>query len=125
MAALLNECLATYYTEFPECAGNILINVGLDAATDYYVKLETPLGKQYAFVLTSDANGDLSLPVADLPEMLLNRWAGAFTLRIFAEGDKCTAQSFEACGATYDTIVFDIVQQVGEKNEKLICQCPE
>lgn len=125
MAALLNECLATYYTEFPECATNILINVGLIPDTDYYVKLNTPLGRQYTTILTSDGSGDLSLPVASLPEMLLNRWAGPFTIRIFDSGDKCTIQNFPVCGANYDTIVFDIVQQVGEINEKLICECQE
>lgn len=123
MAALLNECLATYYTQFPECATNILINVGLTPGTNYYVKLNTPLFRHYTTILASDANGDLSLPVASLPKMLLNRWAGPFTIRIYDDSDKCTQQSFVICGVTYDTIVFEVVQQVGEINENLICEC--
>lgn len=123
MAALLNECLSTYYTKFPQCAENMNINVGLLAETEYYVSILSPLGKEYNFAITTNADGDFVIPITDFPAMLLNRWSGPFTIRVFDGTDHCTVQTFTVCDITYDTIVFEVVQQVGEISEDLICGC--
>ena len=116
------------YQDYISCGNETIIVAGtLAADTAYKWVLTTATGAKYSADVTTDANGNFTITVADLPNGLLNPYAGEFTLEIL---DNTAYQCGPAlwndsayCDA-YSCISFDVRNGEHVKNS-LGCPCPE
>lgn len=107
------------------------INCGIDqifvygtliAETDYTWILTTPQDAKYTGTVTTDADGNFVLDASDLPDGLLNPYAGVFTLE--AQSGICTPATWNdsAYCESYTCISFDVRNGNALKNT-LGCPC--
>lgn len=105
------NCSECYETELITCYSHLILDVSLDPNTTYYVWLKDKFNNFYIVQVTSDANGDLSVPVEEFPEGLLIENTGSFTLYISTTSATNTKETFTVGYTDYDCVVFDLTKQ--------------
>ncbi len=113
------------YKDWISC-GNTTLNVTgtLEPDTAYIWTLENK-GAKYQGEVTTDANGNFTFPVSELPDGLLNPYAGSFVLSVVAnDAYQCASATWNdgAYCDSYDCIEFEVVNGTAEKNT-LGCPC--
>lgn len=116
----------TCFTDYISC-GLETINVTgtLTADAAYKWILTHPSGAKYSGDVTTDANGNFHITVADLPDGLLNPYAGVFVLNVVADDAyQCNSETWNdsAYCDSYTCINFEVVNGDHVKNT-LGCPC--
>jgi hypothetical protein len=99
--------------------------VGKLATASAYIWTVTNKGAKYQGQATTDANGLFTISVADLPDGLLNPYAGPFILSVTAnDAYQCSTSTWNdsAYCDPYDCIEFEVVNGSANKNT-LGCPC--
>lgn len=113
------------FKDWISCGNESLSIVGtLLPATAYNWILENK-GAVYSGEATTDANGYFTIPVSELPDGLLNPYAGTFQLTINAnDAYQCNSSTWNdsAYCTPYDCILFEVVNGTAVKNT-LGCPC--
>ena len=103
---------------------DIIVKGTLNPTTDYTWVLKNK-GAVYTGGFTTDAEGNFSIPVSELPNGLLNPYAGIFQLTVNLFGDSCTEDQVwnnSAYCDPYDCIQFEVVNGTSIKNT-IGCPC--
>ena len=114
------------FQDYISCGNETIIVTGtLTANTAYKWVLTTPQGAKYSADVTTDNNGNFTITVADLPDGLLNPYAGDFTLEVFDNtAYQCGPATWNdsAYCEPYTCIQFDVPNGDHIKNT-LGCPC--
>ena len=102
------ECVECYCTSFVSCYGYFNLEVGLTPDTDCFVWIKSNHDKYYVIEATTDADGNLSIPIADFPEGLFHEHAGKFILTISTLENENTNEEMTIAYEEYTCIVFDV-----------------
>jgi hypothetical protein len=107
------------------CGNTELFVAGTLAADSAYIWQIENKGAIYQGQATTDANGNFTIPVSELPNGLLNPYAGAFTLTVMADDAyQCNSSTWNdsAYCTAFDCIIFEVVNGTAVKNT-LGCPC--
>lgn len=115
------SCSSSVFKDYiSNCQDYITVNVVLDPATEYKWVITDKFSKAYSGLFTTDADGHFDIPVTDLPEGLLNNYAGTFTLEVWTvEGVYGETQCQKIplpIAKYYDSIQFEVHGGTNEKN---------
>ncbi len=107
------------------CGNDEIIVTGTLAANTAYIWQLENKGAKYSGDVTTDANGNFTILVSELPNGLLNPYAGIFELTVVADDAyQCTSSTWNdsAYCNSYDCINFEVVNGTAIKNT-LGCPC--
>ncbi len=105
----------TFYDYVVQCGTTLQVNALLEPATQYKWVIKNRFDKEYEGFVTSDGNGFLDIPVASLPDGLLNQYGGDFRIELFNPSDLCRPINFKMA-KFYDAICFNVKPGTNEKN---------
>lgn len=113
------------FKDYISCGNEILqVNGSLEQSTSYIWNIENK-GAKYSGEVTTDTSGKFTIDVTELPEGLLNPYAGTFELTVKAnDAYGCSNQTWNdsAYCDPYDCIIFEVVNGTEVKNT-LGCPC--
>lgn len=104
--ALIMECNTPFSDFIIQCPDGLIVNAHLTPATNYQWLIEDKFGKEYSGPLTTNAEGNFTIALADLPDGLLNPFAGTFKLQVLELYSAAPVELFMQ--AAYDAIFFDV-----------------
>lgn len=115
------------YKDYISCGNETLAVNGTLTPDAVYIWIIENKGAKYSGEATTDENGNFTINISDLPEGLLNPYAGMFTLTVVAnDAYRCNTGTWNDsayCDA-YDCINFEVVNGTDVKNT-LGCPCLE
>lgn len=100
------ECKNPFFDFISNCTTDIIVNAFLTPLTPYQWIISDKFGKDYAGSVTSDVDGNLVIPITDLPAGLLNSYGGQFTFRVAALYS-CADVPLNM-KQTYDSVIFEV-----------------
>lgn len=114
------------YKDYISCGLETIYIIGrLTASAAFTWVLTTPQGAKYSGEVTTDTAGQFIILPANLPDGLLNPYAGTFTLTVYGnDAYDCNGSTWNDsayCDA-YDCISFEVVNGDQVKNT-LGCPC--
>lgn len=111
------NCNENIFQDFlSNCNDEIVLNALLTAGQTYKWTITNRLGNQYSGTSAADVYGtSLTIDLEDLPEGLINNYAGGFYLELFDTTDECKAISFKMT-RYYEKVFFDMVAGSNIKN---------
>lgn len=115
------------FKDYISCGNETIIVVGVLPAGVSYKWVLTNKGAKYSGEVTTSTTGSFTINVSDLPEGLLNPYAGAFELTLVAnDAYQCNPITWNdsAYCDPYDCILFEVVNGDHVKNT-LGCPCPD
>jgi hypothetical protein len=104
-------CFKDYITH---CETGILVHTFLAPNTDYTWKIQDKFGNEYEGSVTTNANGEFTIPVEDLPAGLLTEFSGKFKLQVYNAG--CRPVNL-LMAQEYDCIEFEVRGGTSIKDE--------
>ena len=107
-------CHCTPYDEF------IKINTALTPSASFTWILTDKFDNQYSGTITAETDGTLEIPIAGLPDGLLNQFGGTFKIEI--QDDSCSTLKIPLI-KKYDCIEIEVKGGNREKNE-IGCEFP-
>lgn len=110
----MNSCNCCFTDYLAKCETEVIINTTLTPAAAYRWVITDKFDNKYEGDVTSGDNGELTIPVADLPAGLLTQYSGDFLLQIY--DSSCGPIKFKLLGE-YDCISFSIRGGTFVKNE--------
>lgn len=114
------ECSAIFEDYLSNCISPIEVNGNFPPGVLLKWVLTAPNGNEYFGEGIPDANGMLSIPLADIPAGLLTQYGGTFFLQFFDTPYQCRKVNF-VIGKEVDAIAFTI--KAGN-NQKPNLGCP-
>jgi hypothetical protein len=75
------SCSSCFEVFLKQCPATIEVTAGLTPSTDYFWVIQRN-NRVYQKKVTTDGTGKLVIDTTDLPDGLLNAYAGSFTLQI-------------------------------------------
>lgn len=105
----------TFHDYVVQCGTTLQVNALLEPATQYKWVITNRIDKQYEGFATSNGSGFIAIPIADLPDGLLNQYGGEFKLEIYNPSDLCRPINFKMA-RFYDAICFEVKAGTNEKN---------
>lgn len=115
----------TCYKDWISCGNETLFVAAILAPDTAYIWYLENKGAIYSGEVTTNADGMFTITVADLPEALLNPYAGTFTLTVKAnDAYLCSTVTWNdsAYCDSYTCIEFEVVNGTAVKNT-LGCPC--
>lgn len=100
------DCNSAFYDYLVQCPEGIKVNIQADAGPYAAItyRIIDKFSNQYSGQLVTDGYGGFIIPVEDLPDGLLNSYAGTFELQVLADGYPVR---FLIAGY-FDSIVFSV-----------------
>jgi hypothetical protein len=119
----MSNCSCCFFDTLAKCQDEIVVNIQLPVYGEYRWVITDKFGNKYEGAFLYNDDGQVVIPVADLPEGLLTQYSGKFTLQIVEAGTQaCAPVQFLAAGK-YDCIEFEITGGDYQKNN-LGCELP-
>ncbi len=114
------------FSDYISCGlDTILVAATLEADAEYVWIITTPMGAKYSGEVTTNENGNFTIPVSALPDGLLNPYAGIFILTVQAnDAYQCNSATWNdsAYCDSYTCISFEVKNGDHVKNT-LGCPC--
>lgn len=110
---MLTTCSDAFYDYLVDCDETLRVNAVFIPTTQYTWVITDKFGNEYSGSVTTDADGQMDIEVADLPEGLLNPYSGTFTLRI--QDTECQWLPLKMM-KVYDSVVFEVKGGTRSKN---------
>lgn len=108
------ECKHAFSDFISNCQTGIIVNAHITPITNYQWLIVDKFDNEYVGTLTTDANGNFTIPVTDLPPGLLNSYSGWFALQVL---ELYTAKPVELkMSQFYDAIQFQVKGGTREKD---------
>lgn len=95
--------------------GYLTINTQLDPAQTYWYHFTDKFQNEYSGELSPESDGTLKIPIAQLPDGLLNQYAGDFMLSITADEQGCDTVPL-LLAAKYDCIQLSVTGKNSKSN---------
>lgn len=111
----MNSCNCCFTDFLAKCEEEIVINATLSPGTAYRWAITDKFEHKYEGAATAGANGELTIPVEDLPPGLLTNYSGDFLLQVY-DDQSCGPIRFKMVGE-YDCISFYVKGGTFVKNE--------
>lgn len=99
-------CSSPFQDFIANCTDAIKVNAHLIPNTNYQWVITDKFHNEFAGSLTTDASGNFQIDVDDLPDSLLNSYAGIFTLQVKALYTAAVVPLNMT--QPYEEIVFDV-----------------
>lgn len=120
------SCTAPVFKDYiSNCQDAIIVYAILDPGTTYKWVIKDKFGKEYAGESLTDGDGHFQIPVSDLPDGLLNSYAGTFELEVWSTqgiyGDLQCHHIPIPIASYYQKLQFEVR---GGTNEKSNLGCP-
>lgn len=115
----------TCFKDWISCGNTVLLVAAILEADTAYIWVLENKGAKYSGEVTTNADGMFTITVADLPDALLNPYAGTFTLTVLAnDAYQCSTEVWNdsAYCDSYTCIEFEVVNGTAVKNT-LGCPC--
>lgn len=122
---LIMALCAPCYKDYISCGLTEILVAGTLVADTAYKWIITNKGAKYSGDVTTNADGNFTITVADLPDGFLNPYAGAFTLNVVADDAyQCNSAVWNdsAYCDSYTCIEFEVINGDHVKNT-LGCSC--
>jgi len=113
------------FKDWISCGNEQLFITGTLAANTAYIWQLENKGAIYSGEVTTNINGNFVIPISELPNGLLNSYAGTFQLSVVAnDAYQCAVSTWNdsAYCTAYDCIIFEVVSGTAVKNT-LGCPC--
>lgn len=110
---MLTTCSDAFYDYLVDCDETLRVNAVFIPLTPYTWVITDKFGNEYSGSVTTDADGQMDIAVADLPDGLLNPYSGTFTLRI--QDTECQWLPLKMM-KVYDSVVFEVKGGTRPKN---------
>ena len=113
------------FKDWISCGNTQLFITGTLAANTAYIWQLENKGAIYSGEVTTNVNGNFVVPISELPNGLLNQYAGPFQLSVVAnDAYQCSSSTWNnsAYCTAYDCIIFEVVNGTAVKNT-LGCPC--
>ena len=113
------------FKDWISCGNEQLFVTGTLAASTAYIWVLVNKEAVYSGPVTTNINGNFVIPVASLPDGLLNPYAGSFQLTVKAnDAYQCADSTWtnSAYCTKYDCLLFEVVNGSAVKNT-LGCPC--
>ncbi len=106
----MNQCNNCFSDYLVQCSEFVNVFAKLAPSTIYQWVITDKFDRQYAGVFETDADGFWQIPVSELPEGLLNEYAGVFKLQVFDDpyGINCNEPVTFTIAQTFDCISFNV-----------------
>lgn len=110
----MNNCDCCFNDFLAKCEEEIVINTNLTTGDSYRWVITNKFGNKYEGTAIAGADGELTIPVEDLPPGMFTQYSSDFTLHLFG-ADSCSPIKFKLTGE-YDCVTFNIHGGTFEKN---------
>lgn len=110
----MNSCNCCFIDYLAKCETEIVVNTTLTPAVAYRWVITDKFDNKYEGDAVAGDNGELTIPVEDLPAGILTQFSGEFTLQIY--NNSCGPIKFKMLGE-YDCINFTVKGGTFIKNE--------
>ena len=107
------DCNSSFCDYISNCGDSLQINALLDPDTAYKYIITDKFSKEYEGEETTDDNGILVIDTTDLPDGLLNAFAGSFQLKLYRPDTNQPVLLKMA--KYYDSIDFSVKSGTGTK----------
>lgn len=102
----MNNCDCCFNDFLAKCETEIVINTNLTAGDSYRWVITNKFGNKYEGTAIAGEDGELTIPVEDLPAGMFTQYSADFLLHLYA-GESCTPIKFKLTGE-YDCVNFNI-----------------
>lgn len=102
----MNNCDCCFNDFLAKCETEIVINTNLTAGDSYRWVITNKFGNKYEGTAIAGEEGELTIPVEDLPAGMFTQYSADFLLHLYA-GESCTPIKFKLTGE-YDCVNFNI-----------------
>lgn len=111
----MNSCNCCFTDFLAKCEEEIIVNAALAPGTPYRWVITDKFDNKYDGEATAGADGELTIPVEELPAGLLTNYSGDFLLQIY-DDSSCGHIKFKMTGE-YDCLSFNVRGGTFVKNE--------
>lgn len=108
------ECNSPFSDYISNCQTALIVNAHLTPTTNYIALIKDKFDKVYSVAITTDISGNFQIPIADLPDGLLNNFAGTFVLSVVQLYSNAPVDL--KMMTSYEEIFFDIKGGTQEKD---------
>ncbi len=108
----VTACDACYAYSLPACPPsdeNITLKAGLGNTQSRVWYVEDKFGKVTTGTATTNASGDLNIPMSEFPEGYFNEFSGQFTIWVKATATSATALDLTFGGTAYDCVRVNFI----------------
>lgn len=108
------NCDVCFEVLIGDCLATITLSLGLTPSALFFFRLLDKSGRKYDFTATTDVLGDFTIDKTQLPDDLINQFAGDFELQIFSDSGRTTLVIVVQNSTGYNCIL--LVQQLSGSN---------
>ena len=108
------NCDTCFEVLIGDCLDDINLSLGLTPSTLFFFRLIDKFGATYNFSQTTDGSGDFTLDRSQLPDGLINQFAGEFQLQIFSDSGRTELVNVVQNSITYNCVL--LVQELSNSN---------
>lgn len=99
-------CDTCFQANLSATPDNVIVNGGLNASTDYLIRITDKFGNRYTQQVTTDADGNFTLPVNETyPPGFFTAYSGIFEIQA-----SLTTGTFGPKNFTFSTVTYDCIQ---------------
>ena len=109
---LTDSCTDCFEIDANEC-NQIGLNLGLVEGEDYTINITDKFGKMYSLTATADEDGIIYIDNVDLPDYLLNPYAGSFIVQVYLND---SLQQFVINNHLFGCFTLNIIAGTGLSN---------
>jgi len=109
------NCDVCFEVLIGDCLATITLSLGLTPSTLFFFRLIDKSGREYDFTATTDGSGNFAIDKTQLPDDLINQFAGDFELQIFSDSGRTVLVSIIQNGTLYNCTL--LVQQLSGSND--------
>jgi hypothetical protein len=108
-------CACAFEDYVVQCQENIVVNAHLEPLTEFTWRVIDKFGNHYSGQVTTNEQGQVTIPVTNLPDGFLTQFSGVFTLQFFEDAGFCTPAPVKMA-KVYSGIEFTVKPGNYEKN---------
>ena len=82
------NCDTCFEVLIGNCLATITLSLGLTPSTLFYFRLIDKSGRAYDFTATTDSSGDYTIDKTQLPDDLINQFAGDFEVQTYSDSGR-------------------------------------
>ena|SRR3990167_6604677 len=103
---IIPNCDVCWEVAIGDCLTSITLSLGLSPSTTYYLRLINKWDTEYDITGITNGSGDLPIDKTQLPNNLINEYAGDFELQIFGNSARTTLVMITQGLIQYDCVIL-------------------
>ncbi len=109
------NCDTCFEVLIGDCLSDIDLSLGLSPSALFFFRLIDKFGATYDFTATTDVLGDFTVPKDQLPDDLINQFAGLFILEVYSDSGRTELVNIVQNSITYDCVI--LTQELSGSNQ--------